>query len=181
MAFSGKVHHMPPCLVWWAYIPPYKYFKKNQKCFFLSHLQNKWHVPIVGLDATNDGHTYQEHYFGCNNVQLLRWPAHSRGVLLRLWKTVLWFAWCDWWMQGLDSPQENMQLVNRVVLLMVHSSGLWRCILPNIPTAAAMLFITTIMDMPLQRLQMRTIISWSFLINKLNNMFTQHNIKFRNQ
>ena len=44
-------------------------------------------VPIVGIFATNNGRTCEEHRFGCGNVLLLGLPAHGCGVLLRLRKT----------------------------------------------------------------------------------------------
>ena len=45
-------------------------------------------VPIVGIVATNNGRTCQNHHFGCGNALLMSLPANGCGVLLRLRKTL---------------------------------------------------------------------------------------------
>ena len=44
-------------------------------------------VPIVGIFATNNGRTCNNHRFGCGNALLMSLPANGCGVLLRLRKT----------------------------------------------------------------------------------------------
>ena len=44
-------------------------------------------VPIVGIVATNNGRTCQNHHFGCGNALLMSLPANGCGVLLHLKKT----------------------------------------------------------------------------------------------
>ena len=47
----------------------------------------EWLVPILGMVATNNGQTCQNHCFGCGNALLMGLPAHGCGVLLCLKKT----------------------------------------------------------------------------------------------
>ena len=47
----------------------------------------EWLVPIVGIVATNNGRTCQNHHFGCGNALLMSLPANGCGVLLHLKKT----------------------------------------------------------------------------------------------
>ena len=45
-------------------------------------------VPIVGIVATNNGRTCNNHRFGCGNALLMSLPVNGCGVLLRLRKTL---------------------------------------------------------------------------------------------
>ncbi len=52
------------------------------KKMFAPLLPPEWLVPIVGMIATNNGQTCQNHCFGCGNALLMGLPAHGCGVLL---------------------------------------------------------------------------------------------------
>ncbi len=60
------------------------YIVAIKKCFQLS-LPLEQCVPIVGIIATNNGCTCQNHQFGCGNALLNR-PTHGCGVFLCLKK-----------------------------------------------------------------------------------------------
>ena len=74
-------------------------------------------VPIVGIVATNNERSCNNHRFGCGNALLMSLPANGCGVLLRLRKTLCGDL-AAYFVAGSLLPPGNKPLVIVVASLM---------------------------------------------------------------
>ena len=131
MADCCFTHHTSHCSLWWAYILYDILYGNIVSCkLFVPLPPPEWLVPIVGIIATNNGCTCQNHHFGCGNALLMSLPANGCGVLLCLKKTVtlqlILFCQMEAMVAGLLLPPGNMPLVRGVASLMEWLFGWFR-------------------------------------------------------
>ena len=126
MADCRVTHHTSPCFFWWAYILYDVLYGVILSCkqMFAPLPPPERIVPIVGIIATNNGRTCQNHHFGCGNALLMSLPANSGGVLLHLKKLctatlqLILFCWMEVMVAELLLSPGNMLLVHGVASLM---------------------------------------------------------------